>query len=133
MEDVCRHWYHGHDTDKSEEYCKDCFMILDVQPQWTGKLIISKLESYFEVPGETFSVKDLIENYLGISPDIADIRMSGESWRVEYLVSFTVGSKAWMSAEFSASKGHKYEPTNLFHVMPEVEEEIEVEEEVTQA
>ena len=131
MEDVCRHWYHTHDTEGSEEYCKDCFMILDVQPQWTGKLIIGKLESYFEVPGETFSVKDLIENYLGVSPDIADIRMNGESWRVEYLVSFTVG-KAWMSAEFGASKGNKYEPTNLFHVVPEVEEEL-VEEDLAKA
>jgi len=131
MEDVCRHWYHTHDTDKSEEYCKDCFMILDVQPQWTGKLIVGKLESYFEVPGETFSVKDLIENYLGVSPDIADIKMAGESWHTNYMVSFTVG-KTWMFAEFGTSKGAKYEPTNLFHVVPEVEEEL-VEEDLAKA
>ena len=119
-ESGCRHWYH--ESVDNVEHCKDCNVILDVQPFWEGKITIGKLENLYEIEGVDFDFKELIEDQVGTGIEIDTVRIvnGANYWDRPFLVVFTVG-RARLTANIAASKSNHYIPTDQIYT-PVVEE-----------
>ena len=126
----CRgHWYHEADGDTT--YCRDCLVILETKPVWSGTLTIGKMQTPFETPTVGLDFKELLEDQLGTTIDLQNVVIvkGTYSWDRTFDLAFSVG-KSWMYGHLTASNNDQYIPTDRFYNPPiemdELNSEVEI-------
>jgi hypothetical protein len=121
----CRgHWYHEQDGDIN--YCRDCLVILEVKPVWSGTLTIGKMQTPFETPATSLDFKALLVDHLGTDVNLENVSLvkGTYSWDKGFDLVFSIG-KNWMYGHLEASNHDQYTPTDRFYEPKMTQEELE--------